>query len=439
MSDGLRLLSAIVRNGSTTALRSLSADIFVGNKETNTFNFIRGHYRSYSELPDLQTIANETGTNLPRAPEPVDYYLDRLRDRALVNAITPVYNQLHDSMVSKDVETVRNLVSQMSEASRRHEPEQSLLSIGETSSDLLDRIVNSRGAGRTGVLTGWDTLDQETDGYQNGDLIIWAARPRLGKTHLLLHQAKAAWLSGASILISSTEMTLHQITSRYLAHYTGMDPDILRRNQVSYWGERKLRAASSEMSEAGNIFLHAAGMGGSVDSIDAVIQEVSPDIIFVDGVYLLKPAQIANRRWADRHQTIAYVVDDIKNMALRRNRPVVGTTQINRAGANAPTLETLGYTDSFSTHASVILSIHADISDSNPRPNYRLIDILKGREGESGRYAISYRMAPMDFGEIPIPDGIGSSGDSNREGRVESNRRRFGNAGADWTGGEGDA
>ena len=54
--------------------------------------------------------------------------------------------------------------------------------------------IKSHGKGITGIPSGFKKLDQMTSGFQNGDFIVLAARPSMGKTALgieywLLHAA----------------------------------------------------------------------------------------------------------------------------------------------------------------------------------------------------------------------------------------------------------
>ena len=100
---------------------------------------------------------------------------------------------------------------------------------------------------------------------------------------------------------------------------------------------------------------------------------------------------------------MAYVVDGLKSAALRKNVPIIGTTQFNRqAGSNgrAGSLENLGYTDTLATHASIIISVKNPPGDDSQHPKTRVLDFLKGREGEQGSVLVSHTYAPLCFDEV---------------------------------------
>lgn len=433
MSEGLRLLASLVTHGSTTTLRHLGRDMFVGDDEQRVYDFVRTHYRTYSQLPELQTIARETQLRIPEAREPVDYYLGRLRNRSMFNAVTPIYNDLHQSLVDGDAEVSRRQIAEMNAACRTHDPEQDLLSASDVGEDVLRYYYQNRSIhGLSGIPTGWGTLDLETNGYQNGDLIVWAARPAVGKTHMLIHQCKTAWELGRSVLFVSMEMTLQQIGARFFAHMSGIDPNFIRRAKLSTYAERRMLGVQEVLRDSNRFHLYAGNMGKRTEDLNNVIQELGPDAVYLDGMYLLKPTEMRGRRIADRHQAIAYVLDDLKEMTIRRDRPIIATTQFNRAGASRPSLETLGYTDAIGTHASVVLGAYLDPNDRTRRPSLRLVDVLKGREGEASGFATNYTFAPMDFSEAEMPDrGDESEGDARDRVR---NRRYEVAGGRDWMG-----
>jgi hypothetical protein len=63
-------------------------------------------------------------------------------------------------------------------------------------------------------------------------------------------------------------------------------------------------------------------------------------------------------------------------------------------------MENIGYTDAIGTHSSIVVGI------KEGRPPYqdsrRILELMKGREGERGEFDINYNFAPMDFSEIPL-------------------------------------
>ena len=68
-----------------------------------------------------------------------------------------------------------------------------------------------------GVNTGLKVLQDATNGWQNGELIIVAARPSMGKTDVMLHLAKSAGWSNCIPIIFSLEMNADSLSKRLIA------------------------------------------------------------------------------------------------------------------------------------------------------------------------------------------------------------------------------
>ena len=65
-------------------------------------------------------------------------------------------------------------------------------SSNEVVNEVIENIhkMSAQKSGVTGVATGYRDLDNTTNGFQRGDLIILAARPSMGKTAFALNVAR---------------------------------------------------------------------------------------------------------------------------------------------------------------------------------------------------------------------------------------------------------
>ena len=92
--------------------------------------------------------------------------------------------------------------------------------LSELMQPTLDEIeaIESRGAGLSGVPTGFADLDELTNGLHPGQMIIVAARPAVGKSTLALDIARSASIkNGLTSVIFSLEMSQIEITMRLLS------------------------------------------------------------------------------------------------------------------------------------------------------------------------------------------------------------------------------
>lgn len=409
MSDGLKLLGVLLENGSVSSLRQLKVDLFIDD-EIPVYQFVRTHYRRYGQLPGVETVEDEVGVRFPNARETLDYYHRRIVDRKLFNEVSAEFATLRSSLKTREMEAVRESIGRMRGVVREQSQDEDPRNFREVGSEVAQDYDDAKNApGLTGIPSGWRSFDDQTGGYQSGDLISLVARLGMGKTYLLLAQALYAYEMGHSVLVVSMEMTIRQIGRRLAGMYAGVNPEHIRKGRLSTYAERRLRGYMSGLSHADRFNLYAGGFNKKVEDIEILIQEFSPDMVYIDGGYLLRPEVQRNM---GRNERVAEVMDVLKRMTLTQERPIFQTSQFSRqAGKKGKegSLENIGFTDAIGTHSSIVLGV----KEGKP-PNIssrRVIDVMKGREGEHGEFQVYYRFNPINFGEVPMEVTEGERGD----------------------------
>ena len=239
-------------------------------------------------------------------------------------------------------------------------------------------------------------------------------------TYILLQQAwHAHEVAGKTVLFVTTEMGTEQIMRRHASIAIGVNPTLLRMNMISSHLQRRLREFYRTMVGAEGFNIFSVGMNAQVSAIEALIQELDPDIIFVDGGYLLRPT--SGPKNMNRTERITGVYDESRGLTLESNKPMVISTQFNRAagkGGAEGSLENIGYTDAIGTHSSSVVAIRPGPT-ANPKAS-RWLDFLKGREGETGKIAINFKFAPTDMSEFtPENTGEDEAGGAATSGNVD--------------------
>lgn len=217
-------------------------------------------------------------------------------------------------------------------------------------------------------------------------------------TYVMLHQARMAWECGYNVLVVTMEMTIKQITRRLAAMQAGINPDYIRKGTLSVYARRRLDACIATLAGTERFRLFSGGMRKRTSDVELLIQEYRPDIVFIDGVYLMQPE---SKRSMQKIEKVSEVFDNLKQMTLAHNVPVIVTTQFNRqAGKKGKdgSLENIAFTDAISTHSSLVVSLSE--GDAPMQRTQRVATFLKGREGESGKHTINFSFAPVNFTEV---------------------------------------
>lgn len=350
--------------------------------------------------------------------------MQRARQRAMIRNIHEPFSRLTDALQSprSAMPDIEEAIEDLSALKSR------FLTAGsgiETSQSLLDQVMHGFNERRmlayslTGITTGWDEVDAILDGYTNGDLYVWVARPGRGKSWLLLKQCHAAWMAGYKPLYVSMEMGGVQNMRRIVGIQTGINPNFIKRGRVQTLFMPVLERGVQELFEARPLPMVTANFHRTVEQIESLVEEHTPDIVFIDAGYLLSPKK---KRFGSggRRESVSDVVEELKELATNINRPVVITVQFNRnaehrrrAGAGGTpishlSLAEIGETDVIGQAASHVFGI--ELAPPPLLPNrYRAFGFLKGREGEEGWWLTNYmqeRFSPVDISIVPRSDPV---------------------------------
>lgn len=386
-------------------MRSLSPALFM-DVERPLYDYLSGFYQRHGALPSVE-IMRQNGFALPAANGPLSYFLERLRDRAVYSAVAGIIDQLDDAVKNRNVDLVRQLVRDIAREVNIVEGGRDIVPIHELFADVMTEALLARmngASGVTGITLGWEPIDRATAGAQPGDVISVVARPNVGKSWTLIHMAKEAWLSGASVLFLTMEMTAPQIARRTLGAATGVNPDHIRKGQITSWAEEILYEFIQLSERFPPFHMMSGSFRKTTADLDRAVQEFEPDIVFVDASYLVG-SQKQQRRDGSRWERIYDVGEEIKGIATDRNRPVVQSLQLNRdkkKGTEFDMTQIAGG-DVIGQISSVVVAL--DYPDD---PNYERTrrDMIggKNREGSLFRYTTNFLFNPMDFSVIPEED-----------------------------------
>ena len=277
-------------------------------------------------------IADKTKTICTSAhiEEHADILVDFAQRRKLATACEVVMQTLDNDEVTNSINLLSKSIDEVLEAlsreSRVHQFRDSILKSRE---QMYQRIQNYQvGICSTGITTGLNALNSLIGGFKNGELVILAGRPSMGKTAVMLHFALSAAKSGHKVLIFSLEMDDIALANR----------TILASTQISSARFNEGSMNDIEMLEVEDQLTDLTMLPITVDdsSVQSLVQIESMaklakrrnecDIIFIDYMGLIDH----QRRTGNREQEVAEVSRKMKALARRLNVPVVLLSQLSR-------------------------------------------------------------------------------------------------------------
>ena len=145
-------------------------------------------------------------------------------------------------------------------------------------------------------------------------------------------------------------------------------------------------------------------LSDTVEGIGMKIRQEKPDVVYVDGAYLLQSKKNFPARW----ERIAHVAEHLKKLATDFNIPIFASYQFNRKGAGD--MANIGGSDSVGQLASIVLSLTSEDKDGSQQPwskrSFKHLNLIKGREGEEGKIRVLFDMRRMIIQQDSILEGV---------------------------------
>lgn len=255
---------------------------------------------------------------------------------------------------------------------------------------------NDAGGELIGLSTGYQDLDDRINGLQEGDLVVVAGRPSMGKTTFALniveHNVAREKVNG---LIFSMEMGAHQLIEKMTASLGGINLTSLRRGTLTAEEWAKFTAATLMIK---NATLHIDDRGGlSVPQMRARAHEIRRRVgkiglIMVDYLQLMTAGKAENRT-----QEITKITGGLKTLAKEFKCPVIALSQLSRAveqrADKRPMMSDLRESGSIEQDADIIIFPFREGYYENPDNPDPLTEIILGkiRMGARGSVGLEFQ------------------------------------------------
>ena len=281
--------------------------------------------------------------------------------------------------------------------------------------DILDthmQIVETRSQTDgfvTGLSTGFVGLDKITTGLHEGNLIILAARPAMGKTALALNIAKhVATVERKPAVIFSLEMGAEELIERMVAS-EGMVPGYhLKTGNLSTDEWKRLVHAQSNLYDVPIFVDDTAGI--RISEIRSKARKLSQEmgglgIIIIDYLQLITGSKRENRQ-----QIVSEISRELKILAKDLRVPVIALSQLSRSVEQrqdkCPMLSDLRESGSIEQDADIVAFLYRDAyyqkehADSQEANNVTELILEKNRHGSLGTVKLYFHKEYTKFSSV---------------------------------------
>ena len=262
----------------------------------------------------------------------------------------------------------------------------------------------------TGVPSGFKELDRVTNGWQNTDLIIIAARPSVGKTAFALNLARNAAMDqhkSTNVGLFSIEMSSQQLIQRIMSREAGINMGALSRGRV---GRFEVLAAAAENLMQANIYIDDSSSLNLYElksKARKMVKKHEVGLIIIDYLQLM---QGETKKNSNREQEISTISRSLKALAKELNVPVIALSQLSRdvekRAEKVPQLSDLRESGAIEQDADMVMFLY------RPSESERLADaelenkgmakIAKHRNGSLESFAFEVDNSIQTWKEIGV-------------------------------------
>jgi replicative DNA helicase len=282
----------------------------------------------------------------------------------------------------------------------------SAVSIKQLLTEAFEAIDRREGHHITGLPTGFAEIDDLTCGLQNGEMIVIAGRPSMGKTSFAMNIAEHIGAdNNISVAFFSLEMSRQQLAERMLCSRAMMDSQIVRKGMINDSQYQELVHAASELSEKpifvddtpGITPLELRGKARRLRSRYGI------KCVFIDYLQLMS----LGGKIESRQQEVSEISRYLKALARELEIPVIVLSQLNRSPegreGHRPRMSDLRESGSIEQDADVVVLLHREDYYHRGEQDYQEtnsaeIIIAKQRNGPTDTIELNFNGTFTRFG-----------------------------------------
>jgi replicative DNA helicase len=399
-------------------METLTAECFYASSHRGVFSCIRD--MAYRDVPvDIVTLAEELRKREQLEKVGGEAFLSELVENVATSANIAYHVRILESKA-----TLRHLITMAGEVATEcfgaDADAKSVLdkaesrifqlsmsrNVGALQSlhDLLPRTFEDierygKEGGIEGVKSGFTHLDDMTTGFHEGDLVIVAGRPGMGKTSFCLSLALNAALrsqTAVTTALFSLEMSQAQLVQRMLCAEAKIDMKRLRSGRLSKNELNVLGLHAGPLYEAPIWIDDTPGI--NVMEIRAKCRRLKMrenlGLVIIDYLQLMSGVD----KVESRQQEISTISRSLKGLAKELGVPVVALSQLSRAveqrgGDHRPQLSDLRESGAIEQDADMVMFVYREHHykrDDDSLRNIAEIIVGKQRNGPVGSVKVSF-------------------------------------------------
>lgn len=336
-------------------------------------------------------------------------YVDVIREmdmrRKAIKAMHDCSAMALDLKCADFVERIEQTAFELATNSIKADEYRSITDVAAEVEDEVDQNIKSGGKALIGKPTGFASLDNYIGGMQNGELIVIAARPSMGKTAFALNIARNfAKKVREPIAIFSLEMTAKQLAYRLASMESGVDSVKLRTGNMGQDEADRFATLMSNVMDMKMSIVDTPGL--SMADIRSRARRIAKDngnrlgLVIIDYLQLIK---IPGKNIVYEYGQVAR---EAKEMAKELDCTVLLLSQLSRACEarqnHKPLMSDIRESGDIEAAADKILMLYRDEYYNPDTADKGITEVIiaKGRDNGTGIVKMAWIPTLTLFGEL---------------------------------------
>ena len=384
---------------------------FLTGDNRRVFQYISDIFKETGEVPTPRVIGqkfpnyelethNVDNEEVVGTDETLAYWCKELRTKAKHNRMADIIEAVAEKLDDGASEEAYAMLKQGVWKIEDEIVESDSVDITKNTDDRKQAYLERKeNRGMMGIPTGITHLDYMLKGLIKETLTTLIATTGVGKTWFLILVGAYAQLNGYKVVCFITEMSADIMRDRFEAmlfgmmygdfNYNNFKSGMLSKEQEDMYFE----FLEDDLPKLEPLVLETAT---GVSSIVSVIEQEKPDLVLVDGAYLMEDEQGAKDDWL----RVTHITRDLKKIAKNWHIPILINTQAdqNTSKKTGPGLSDIKYSQAIGQDSDNILALFRDevmINDDEMG-----VRVLKQREGVLGKAIINWNFRKMNFKSI---------------------------------------
>ena len=379
------LISSVLKTGDIVATNNKGITNRHFHVYEDEWRWLERFYTRHGRCPSRTTFLSKFADFPVRAADDPGYWSDEVIKEhgtfLFTNMTADALDHIDTGDIGKAIAVMQTGLALIESSLSGESAEFSLLNDAELIyADLVRRTETAKAKGRSGLPTGFPSLDAVTGGFQPGEYWVVGARLGVGKSWTLNKIVTTMMIEKLPSLYVTLEQSsndvifrLYNLLSSAYGRRVFRSTDLRSGRGFSLLEVREFLNKLKSLS-LGEVFL-ADGTRGRVttNNVAALIQKNRPAAAFIDYITLMDSKE---KDW----QSVGKLSSELQGIARRYDTPVIAAAQINRGGAGKepPTADQLAMADSIGQDVDGLITL------AQQTPTVLKFRLAKARNCESG-------------------------------------------------------